>query len=64
MLAVEETLILCALAFFFCEYTTVFIRNINVNRLNLTTGVQETIRGRSEGLECNICLHLVFRMWE
>ncbi len=39
MLAVEETLILCALAFFSCEYATVFLRNINVNRLNLTTGV-------------------------
>lgn len=51
MLAVEETLILCGLAGFFEEHVPVFLRNINVYRVNLTIGVSETIRGRSENLK-------------
>ena len=51
LLTVEETLILCGLAFFFEELVPVFLRNINVYRVNLTIGVSETIRGRSENLK-------------
>ena len=36
---------------FFEDYESVFLRNINVYRVNLTIGVSETIRGRSENLK-------------
>ena len=36
---------------FFEEHVPVFLRNINVYRVNLTIGVTETIRGRSENLK-------------
>ena len=36
---------------FFEELVPVFLRNINVYRVNLTIGVSETIRGRSENLK-------------
>ncbi len=44
-------MILCGLAGFFEEYVPVFLRNINLYRVNLTIGVSETIRGRSENLK-------------
>ena len=36
---------------YFGKYVSVFLLNINVNRLYMATGVSVTIRGRSDGLK-------------